>query len=255
MTMGAAAIGPSQPDRPGPCRPPAPYLDALAEALARARAANELSLVRAARLLEETVARGGIVFVFGSGHSQLAALELSRRAGGLAPLQVILDPTWGAAELVEGYGGSLLADLTLGPADCLVVISHSGVTPVPVEVAREGAESGLPVIAVTSLDASRAAAARHSSGLKLYQVADVTLDNGAAGRDVAVRVADLDRGLGPTSTVVAAALLHEVVVRAVTGLVRRGVDPPVLRAHAEDGGREYNAELLGRYRSRLQRVP
>ncbi len=239
----------------GSFRPPTPYLDALAAALTRARAANDQSLVRAARLLEETVARGGIVFVFGCGHSQLAALELSRRAGSLAPLQVILDPTWGAAEHVEGYGESLLDDLVLARGDCMVVISHSGVTPAPVEVARRAAACGLPVIAVTSLAASHATTARHSSGLKLYQVADVALDNGAGDGDATIRVDDLDRALGPTSTIVAAALLHEVVVRTVAGLVRRGVDPPVLRAHAEDGGREYNAELLDRYRGRLQRVP
>jgi uncharacterized phosphosugar-binding protein len=232
-----------------------PYLDALAAVLSRARAANVESLVVAARLVEETVARDGIVYVFGSGHSQLAALELSRRAGGLAPLQVIFDPTWGAAEQLEGYGETLVADVRLGDADCLVVVSHSGATAAPVEVARGGRARGLPVIAVTSLEMSRAARSRHSSGLKLYQVADAVLDNGAAGGDAAVRVDDLDLGLGPTSTVVAAALLHEVVVSAVARLVSRGVEPPVLRSHADSGGREHNAELLDRYRGRLQRVP
>ncbi len=232
-----------------------PYLDALAAVLARARAANAESLVVAARLVEETVARDGIVYAFGSGHSQLAALELSRRAGGLAPLQVIFDPTWGAAEQLEGYGETLVADTRFGDADCLVVVSHSGATAAPVEVARRGRARGLPVIAVTSLDMSRAARSRHSSGLKLYQVADVVLDNGAAGGDAAVRLGDLDLALGPTSTVVAAALLHEVVVSAVARLVSRGVEPPVLRAHADAGGRDHNAELLDRYRGRLQRVP
>ena len=93
------------------------------------------SLATAARIVEETVARDGLVYVFGSGHSQLAALELSRRAGSLAPLQVIFDPTWGAAEQLEGYGDTLVAGIAFGPADCLFVVSHSGVTPAPVEIA------------------------------------------------------------------------------------------------------------------------
>ncbi len=232
-----------------------PYLDALEAALGRARTANAESLIAAARVVEETVARNGIVFVFGSGHSQLAALELNRRAGGLASLQVIYDPTWGAAEQVEGYGDTLVSDVRFGAADCLVVVSQSGATATPVEVALLGRAGGLPVIAVTSLDVSRAARPRHSSGLRLYELADVVLDNGAVGRDAAVRVGDLDRGLGPTSTVVATALLHEVVVRAVARLVARGIEPPVLRANAESGGRETNAELFDRYRGRLQRVP
>ena len=253
--MSAHAPDHAHSDRGGQRPPVTPYLDALDAVLARARSANGESLVVAARLVEETVARDGIVYVFGSGHSQLAAMELSRRAGSLAPLQVIFDPTWGAAEHLEGFGDALVADIGFAAPDCLVVVSHSGATATPVEVARCGGARGIPVIAVTSLDVSRAAAPRHSSGLKLYQVADAVLDNGAAGGDAAVHVADLDLGLGPTSTVVAAALLHEVIVSAVAGLVGRGVEPPVLRAHADRGGREHNAELLDRYRGRLQRVP
>lgn len=253
--MNPQVAGPVGSDRHGQQPGVMPYLDALSAALSRARSANVESLAAAARIVEETVARDGIVYLFGSGHSQLSALELSRRAGGLAPLQVIYDPAWGAAEQLEGYGETLVADIRLGGADCLVVVSQSGATAAPVEVARRGRACALPVIAVTSLDVSRAARARHSSGLKLYEVADVVLDNGAVGVDAAVRVGELDRGLGPTSTVVAAALLHEVVVSAVARLVSRGIEPPVLRANAERGGREHNTELFDRYRGRLQRVP
>jgi len=253
--VNAQPAGPAPVTGLGPGPAVMPYLDALEAALARARAANVESLAAAARVVAEAVARDGLVYLFGSGHSQLAALELSRRAGGLAPLQVIYDPTWGTAEHLEGYGDTLVADVRLGAADCLVVVSHSGATGAPVEIARRGRARGLPVIAVTSLEVSRAARPRHSSGLKLYELADVVLDNGVEGRDGAVRVGDLDRGLGPTSTVVAAALLHQVVVSAVARLVARGIEPPVLRANAESGGREHNSELLDRYRGRLQRVP
>lgn len=249
--MDGSAAGPGPLDARARPVPLTPYLDALQAVLGRARTANIAALAAAARIVEDAVAGDGIVFVFGSGHSQLAALELSRRAGGLAPVQVILDPTWGAAEQLEGYGETLVGEITPGATDCLVVVSHSGVTAAPVAVARWGDANELPVIAVTSIEAARGAEPQHASGLRLCELADVVLDTGVPGWDASIRVAGFDGGLGPVSTVIAEALLHEVVVDAITRLVARGLEPPVLRRNAERGGRDHNADVLRRYRGRL----
>ena len=234
--------------------PVTPYLDGLEVVLARARLGNASTLAVAARIIEDVVARDGIVYVFGCGHSQLVALELNRRAGGLANVQVILDPTWGAAEQLDGYGENLVAGMVPSPADCLVVVSHSGVTPAPVAIALWGRARGLPLVAVTSVAASRAATPLHASGRRLFELADAVLDNGGRGADASMHVAGFEGGMGPTSTIVAAALLHEVVVSAVAGLAARGVVAPVLLANAERGGRAHNQSVLGRYRGRLERV-
>jgi uncharacterized phosphosugar-binding protein len=235
--------------------PPAPYLDELSAALARARQANAEALAAAARIVEKVVAEDGIVYAFGSGHSQLAALELNRRAGSIAALQVVFDPSWGAAEQVEGYGDALVADQMPGRHDCLIAISHSGNTAAAIDIARRARASGTPVIAVTSISASRRAQARHSSGLKLSQLADVVLDDGAADADPGISVTGLTECVGPTSTIVAAALLHEIVVDAVGRLAARGVQAPVLRPNSAEGGRQHNERLRDRYRGRLRIVP
>lgn len=247
MTIGSAPAEPSG--------PATPYLDAAMVGFSRARVANAAALGAASRLIEDVVAREGIVHVFGSGHSQLVALEVNRRAGGLAPLQVIFDPGWGAAELVEGYGRTLLADIDLQPLDCLIAISNSGTTAASIEIADAARASGMPVIAVVSTAASCSAPARHSSGRKLIDLADVVLDTGAPCGDASVRLPGLAVGLGPTSTIVAAALLHETIVGAVARLVSRGVTPPLVRSNAETGGHEHNRRLRDRYRARLRLVP
>lgn len=231
---------------------PRPYLDAFGAVLARARAANAESLPAAARLVADVVARDGIVYVFGCAHSQLAGLELNRRAGSLAPLQVILDPTWGRSEGVAGYGPTVLPETPFSPADCLIVVSNSGTTMAPIEVAMAARAAGTPVVAVTARAISEAAKSRHPSGKRLFELVDVVLDNGGVGSDVAVRVGSV--GVGATSTLVASALLHEVVVEAVQELVDRGIDPPVYRANAE-GGAEHNARLRKPYVGRLTIVP
>jgi uncharacterized phosphosugar-binding protein len=233
--------------------PGRPYLDAIEDYLGRAKASNRESLPAAARLIADVVARDGIVYVFGSGHSQLVALEVSRRAGSIVPLQVVYDPMWGRSECVEGFGLALLADVTFTPADCLVVISHSGNTVAPIEVALSARAAGTPVIAVTAGGGPTTADSRHRSGKRLRELGDIVLDNSSLGSDLAIRIGSI--GVGATSTLVASALLHEVVVEAVLVLEARGIEAPVYRANAEEGGSAHNARLLRPYLGRLTTVP
>jgi uncharacterized phosphosugar-binding protein len=233
--------------------PPRPYLDELSAALERARLANRQSLTDAAAIVERVVAGDGIVFAFGSGHSQLAVLDLNRRAGSIAGLQVVFDPTWGAAEHVDGYGVTLLADAAPGPGDCLIAISHSGRTMAALDVACRARTAGAAVIAVTSLRASKLAQAK--PGSRLCELADVTLDDGTADEDSGPAIHGPGLWVGPTSTVVATALLHEVIVEAVGRLAARGLDAPVLRSNSEAGGRQHNERLRDRYRGRVRLVP
>ncbi len=228
---------------------PRPYLDELGAALDRARQANRRSLTDAAAIVERVVADDGIVFAFGSGHSQLAVLDLSRRAGSIAALQVVFDPTWGAAEHLAGYGETLLCDAAPGPRDCLIAISHSGRTVAAIDVASRARAAGAAVIAVTS-----PRSARHSTSppRRLHELADVVLDDGAPDDDPT----PVDVGwVAPTSTVVAAALLHEVVGEAVGRMAAKGLEAPVLRSNSDVGGRQHNERLLRAYRGRVRLVP
>lgn len=230
------------------------YFDVLDATLARVRESNRDSIPAAARLIADTVAADGIVHAFGSGHSQLLAIELAGRAGGLAPVEVILDPGQGKAETLEGYAATLLRDYELSEGDCLVVISNSGRNPSPIEMAMHARDSGLTVIAVTAADFSRSVSSRHSSGRRLLDVADVVLDTCGASGDAAVHIDGAPADVGPTSTVVGAALLNAVMVEAVAELVRRGIDPPVLVSQNTDNFKEHNEALRLRYRGRIRSV-
>ena len=112
------------------------YFDAVDGILRKVRDANRESIPRAASLMADTIAADGIIHAFGSGHSQLLAIELAGRAGGLAAMQVILDPGQGKAESIEGYAATLLRDYQLESRDCLIVISNSGRNPSPIEMAQ-----------------------------------------------------------------------------------------------------------------------
>jgi uncharacterized phosphosugar-binding protein len=230
------------------------YFDAVDGILRRVRDANRESIPAAAAVIADTIAADGIVQAFGSGHSQLLAIEMAGRAGGLAAVQVILDPGQGKAEGIEGYAATIVRDYVLGPRDCLIVISNSGRNPSPIEMAMIGRERGLKVIAVTAADFSRSVSSRHSSGKRLADLADVVLDTCGASGDAAVEVPGAPTATGPTSTVVGAALLNAVAVEAIAELVRRGIEPPVYVSQNVDNFAAHNDALRDRYRGRIRSV-
>ena len=230
------------------------YLSLLEDLLRRAREANRVAVATAAEIIADAVQADGIVHAFGSGHSQLLAMDLAGRAGGLACVQVIFDPGYGKAETLEGYARTLLQRYRLERRDCLIVISNSGRNAAPIEVAQLGREAGLRVIGATGMQASRAAPSRHSSGKRLYELADVVLDLGSAPGDAAIALDGVRARAGPTSTIVGAALLNAVMVTAVALLGQRGVDAPVFLSQNVDGSQAHNAALRERYRGRISGI-
>ena len=230
------------------------YFIVLEGLLRRVQETNATSLPEAARIVADTIEKDGIVHVFGSGHSQLLAIETAGRAGGLANVEVILDPGQGKAEALEGYAAALLRDYVLRPPDCLIVISNSGRNAAPIEMAMIGRDAGLQVVAVTALAFSRSTTPRHSSGKKLYEFADAILDTCGAAGDAAVQIEGLKVRTGPTSTVIGAALLNAMFVEAIAELVRRGVEPPIYVSQNVDDFMEHNDRLRARYRGRVRPV-
>lgn len=231
------------------------YFDAVERRLRLARERNRASIVEAARIVADTVARDGIVRAFGTGHSQILAMELADRAGGLAPIDVIVDPTGGRAENVEGYAPTLLHPDQVQPPDCLIVASTSGRNAAPIEMALVARARGVGVIAVTSVAFSSAVATRHSSGQRLLDVADVVLDTCGDVGDAEIHVDGVPVAVGPTSTIIGAALLNAVMVEAVSELARQGINVPVFASQNVDGTSEYNAAINARYRARIRALP
>lgn len=237
------------------------YRDAVV-ALLRDQAANSGPFEEASAVLTRSLEDGGVLHVFGSGHSMLPAIDATFRAGGLAPVNLLFDPAlapWeptrvSRVERLEGYGSALASLQDLRRGEMLVVISHSGINPVPIEVAQYGREQGLSIVAITSSAHSLAETSRHPDGLRLLDVADIVLDTGAPAGDVTLT---LESGLetGPTSTILATFLLHSLVIGAIERLTTADVSPPVLRSMNRAGGDDTNATAIAPYRERLSRVP
>jgi uncharacterized phosphosugar-binding protein len=229
----------------------AEYLDKACQVLQQMKESQADAIREAAALVGDTIMDGGLVYTFGSGHSQLLSQEVHSRAGGLYPVMQIADPLWGRAERLEGLAEFLLKGKPLKAGEVIFVISNSGRNPEPIEVAMQAKEMGLHVIAVTSMAHSQSVDSRHSSGKKLYELAEVVLDTGAPPGDAAMSFEGLAVKAGALSTVLGAAIMNAVMVEAIQYMAEKGFEPPVLMSANLDGSDEYNARIMDRYPSSM----
>ncbi len=232
--------------------------------IARAREVNTPTLEALAPVIGQSVAQGAVLHVFGSGHSEVIAREIIGRAGGLACVSGILDPTNGFIENLVGYGSALVArhdrQYQLLPGETIVVISNSGKNAAPIEVALYAKQKGLNVVGLMSLAMSRATPTVHPSGQRLHEIADHVLDNGGVPGDTLI---DLQGDSpapdqppllsGPTSTLVGGMLLNLLMLNVIEWLQRQGHPLPLLRSQNIPGAIEHNRTVGAPYRHRLSR--
>ncbi|MET9441602.1 SIS domain-containing protein [Streptomyces sp. NPDC006610] len=243
-------------------KPAERYLDAAIGLLHRVRDEEADSVAAAGTLLADTVAAGGRLFAFGAGHSSLAAQDVVYRAGGLALMNLLTVPgvvgvdvmpaTLGSAlERVDGLATTVLDCSPLRAGDALVIISLSGRNALPVEMAQHARALGVKVIGVTSVAYTTHTTSRHASGTFLKDHCDVVLDSKIAIGDAELTLDSVPAPFAPASTVVTTALLQAVVATAAATLADRGIEPPLLRSGNVDGGHEWNAGVMERYRERI----
>ena len=143
---------------------PDQYLHRLAALIERAGATNDAALDEVAGRFADTLASGGLVHLYGSGHSVLPCQETFPRYGSYVGFNPLTDPRvmWhnvlgagGVRELLwlertEEYVDKFLAHQPLNEGDCIVIFGHSGRNAAGIEVALYAKERGLFVVAVSA---------------------------------------------------------------------------------------------------------
>ena len=234
-------------------------------------------LDEAITLLTEAIEAGAVIQAFGTGHSEAFAMEIAGRAGGLIPTTKIAlrDLVLRGGYDVDTLGGSTMErnpnvaeDLwsvsTINPGDVFVIASNSGVNGSIVGMALLAKQHGHPVIAVTSLQHTRAVEPKHPSGQRLCDVADVVIDNLAPYGDATLALrqahdaahdAALTGGepVGSVSSITSAFIAQLLPIGIAERIAATGAVPPLYLSANIPGGDEHNSELERRYEGRIRR--
>ena len=223
----------------------------------------------ASRWCAEAIGNDGLVHLFGAGHSRIPVEEMFPRYGsypGFNPI-VELSVTFhtqvvGAngqrqamfIERVPGLAEVILSNFQFGAHDVMMVFSASGLTALPVEMARGAKARGLRVIAVTSVAQSMSADPEPAAGARLLEVADLVLDVCTPPADAMVTIGSLDTPIGPGSTIGAVAMVNAIKVRTAELLVARGAMPPVITRASVVGAARSKALFEAAYREHARRL-
>lgn len=224
--------------------PAARYLDACQELLATVRK-QQAQIGQAADWFAQAIVAGGMVHLFGAGHSRILVEEMWPRYGSFPGFNPIVELSLTFHNLVVGANGQrqamflencsglaerILRNFQFAPTDVGLVVSSSGCNVVPIEMAQGLRNRGLKVVAIISRRHCEASRSRHLTGAKLTDHADLVLDTGAPSGDAMVPIAGLETPVAPGSTVGGCLLINALKAEVAQRLVDAGHPPPVLTA-------------------------
>ncbi len=237
--------------------------------LDRLEATQSTQVAEASAICADAIGAGGLVHLFGAGHSRIPVEEMFPRYGsypGFHPIaelsmtfhtQIVGTNGQRQAmfiERVEGLAEVILSNFTFAPHDAFMVFSVSGRSAVPIEIAMGAKRRGMPVIAVTSVAESSAAPSRHPSETRLLDHGDVVIDLGTPPGDALVDLDGLETRVGPGSTLVLTAVANEIKVQTAELLVARDAMPSVITSASMVGEERSTALFDSAYADHAARL-
>ena len=234
------------------------YFDRIQEILKEVELNEADAINQTIELLTDANLNGKGIYIFGASHAGILAEELYYRAGGMMTVNAIfgrelmLDQSpitvTSKMERLEGYGTTLASTIPFKKDDVLILHSVSGRTPVTIDLALSAQEKGVQIVALTNVNYSKQVTSRHSSGKRLFELADIILDNHGDTGDACCSIEGIEQKVGPSSTVVGATILNTIIVEVTRKLIEHGVEyPPIFYSANLDGGDQLNQELFKKY--------
>lgn len=229
------------------------YHERVDKLLEQVRTTQRENIIKAGEMIAETVANGGNIYLSGICHS--IENDLIYRGGGpifYKHFSYKLDVEKNGRKRdrsdldtnMEGLAAYVLKASDMRPGDVLFVGSVSGRTASVVDLAYEAKKMGIKVIAMSSMTYALAVDPVHSSGKKLYEMVDLTLDNCAPAAEAMMDVEGIEAPYAAASGIASAYIMWSVTSVAVDELMKRGITPGILKSANFPGGNDYNKTVV-----------
>ena len=207
------------------------------------------NIIKAGKMIADTIDEGGNIYLSGICHS--IEMDLFNRGGGPAFYRTFhykLDVQSDARPRdrsdvdtnMEGLGAYILKASTIKPGDVLFVGSVSGRTASVVDLAWEAKKMGIKVIAMSSMSYATSVDAVHSSGKKLYEFVDLTLDNCAPSAEAMLDIDGIEAKFAAASGIASSYIIWSVTAVVLEEMQKRGKTPLLLKSANYPGGKDYN---------------
>jgi uncharacterized phosphosugar-binding protein len=242
------------------------YYEEICEHMKRIHDEEFAGIAEAARVLADHIKQDKLIYVWGpGGHSNMTAMEVFFRAGGLMHISAILDDgtllSSGARrsmsmERTPGYGKVVISDNDIGEGDLLIITNAYGINATCIEGALEAKQRGATIIAVSSRrhaeNSSPDHPARHPSKMNLHDIADYHLDCKVEIGDAKIAIPGIEQKVGAMSTFANAYTINSLILETVGLLAEEGVTPPIWRSGNSPGGDEANKQYMDRLVGRVR---
>ena len=218
------------------------------------------NIIKASNTIYTSLKEGGLLHVFGCGHSHMLMEECFYRAGGLVPINPIFETSTmlheGAVkssmiERMSGYAHLILDNYEVKAGEVILIFSTSGINSLPIEMALAAKGKGLTVVGFTSLNYQNQKS-RHSSGKKLCDVADIVINTQAKQGDAMVEYKKLGISAVPGSTVISTTVLNTLIAEIIGHYEEEGLTAPVFVSGNLENGMERNQANIEKYRYRIK---
>lgn len=219
-----------------------------------------------AKLIADQIEKDKLIYIWGpGGHSNMNAMEVFFRAGGLMHVSAILDEgtmiSSGALrsmaiERTPGYGRIVIDDNQIGKDDLLIIANAYGINSACLDAAFRAKELGATTIAITSVEHAKSIPAnhpaRHPSKKNLYSVCDYYIDTKVPVGDAVIRIPGIDQPMGAISTMCNAYTMNCLMMSAAEILGERGIEVPLWKSGNCPGGDEWNNKYIARFKGRVR---
>lgn len=249
--------------------PTLPWMTAAAALLDEIATTQAEAIETASQWAADAIAADGLVHLFGTGHSRIPVEEMFPRYGSYPGFNPIVELSLTFHTQVVGANGQrqamfiertpglaevILSNFTFGPHDVLMVFSASGLSAVPVEMARGARRRGVRVVGVTSVAQSMSGQPDPIVRGRLLDEVDLVIDLCTPHADALCTIDGLDTPPGPGSTISAVAIVNCIKVRTAQLLQERGALPAVLTRASVVGAERSRESFDEAYREHARRI-
>jgi len=243
------------------------YYEGVAKILNKIQTTQVEKIIQAANLVEKATRLGGIVHVFGVGHSHLVAEDVFWRGATLANIHAVLEPSLTGhqeiskgeyLEKIENTGRVIFNYHRIAYPDIVIVVSNSGNNAVPIDFALEAKNKGVSVISISSFEYSEYLKPLHSTEKKLKDFSDIAIDNCCPIGDAIIEVEGFSYKFGAVSTIAGIFLIQTILSLATKNMILHGFEPDVyingsLYSNSREA-EEHNKKLTEKYFSRIRNL-